>query len=61
MKHELLQGTKKGKIRSRRTFFFFPSPHLFRSAGCGWWLVLVCYERKLLLNGWWLVSGAGLM
>ena len=21
----------------------------------GWWLVLVCCERKLLLNDWWLV------
>jgi len=25
------------------------------SADCGWWLVLVCCERKLLLAGWWLV------
>jgi len=25
------------------------------SLGCGWWLVLICYERKVLLIGWWLV------
>jgi len=23
------------------------------SVGCGWWLVLICYERKVLLAGWW--------
>ena len=31
------------------------------SAGCGRWLVLICCERKLLLAGWWLVAGAGLV
>jgi len=25
------------------------------SAGCGWWLLLIYCERKLLLAGWWLV------
>ena len=25
------------------------------SFGCGWWLVLICYERKVLLAVWWLV------
>jgi len=23
------------------------------SASCGWWLVLICCERKTLLAGWW--------
>jgi hypothetical protein len=27
---------------------------LVRLAG-GWWLVLICCERKILLAGWWLV------
>jgi hypothetical protein len=26
-----------------------------------WWLVLICYERKILLAGWWLVAGADLL
>jgi len=30
------------------------SPSLY-SAGCGWWLVLICCERKVLLASWWLV------
>jgi len=25
---------------------------------CGWWLVLICCERKVLLAGWWLLAGA---
>ena len=25
------------------------------SAGCGWWLMLICCEKKLLLTDWWLV------
>jgi hypothetical protein len=29
--------------------------HPVRLAG-GWWLVLICYERKVLLTGcWWLI------
>ncbi|KAG2623413.1 hypothetical protein PVAP13_3KG059827 [Panicum virgatum] len=28
---------------------------------CGWWLVLVCCERKILLTGWWLLAGVSLM
>ena len=31
------------------------------SAGCSWWLVLICCERKVLLAGWWLVAGADLV
>jgi len=31
------------------------------SSGCGWWLVLICCERKVLLDGWWLAAGAGLV
>jgi len=27
----------------------------------GWWLVLICYESKILLAGWWLLDGAGLV
>jgi hypothetical protein len=30
--------------------------HSPRSAG--WWLVLICCERKILLTGWWLVADA---
>jgi hypothetical protein len=33
---------------------------LVRLAGC-WWLVLICYERKTLLAGWWLLAGAELV
>ena len=25
------------------------------------WLVLICCERKVLLDGWWLAAGAGLV
>jgi len=28
---------------------------LLCSAGCSWWLVLICCEKKILLAGWWLV------
>ena len=28
---------------------------------CGWWLVLICYERIILLTGWYLVAGADLV
>ena len=31
------------------------------SAGCGWWLVLICCERKILLADWWLMAGADLV
>jgi hypothetical protein len=27
----------------------------------GWWLVLICCERKILLGGWWLLAGAELV
>jgi hypothetical protein len=27
----------------------------------GRWLILIYYERKILLAGWWLVAGADLM
>jgi hypothetical protein len=27
----------------------------------GWWLTLICCERKILLAGRWLVAGAELM
>jgi hypothetical protein len=33
---------------------------LVRLAG-GWWLVLICYERKILLTDWWLLADAELM
>jgi len=26
-----------------------------------WWLVLIYCERKVLLAGWWLLAGAGLV
>jgi len=29
--------------------------------GCGWQLMLICYERKVLLTGCWLVAGADLV
>jgi hypothetical protein len=29
--------------------------------GCVWWLMLIYYERKELLFGWWLVIGADLV
>ena len=32
-------------------------PWAFYSAGCGWRLVLINCERKILLAGWWLVLG----
>jgi len=28
---------------------------------CGWRLVLICCERKVLLAGWWPLAGAGLV
>ena len=28
---------------------------------CGWWLVLICCERKVSLAGWWLLAGASLV
>jgi len=31
------------------------------SLGCAWWLVLICYERKILLAGWQPVAGANLV
>ena len=34
-----------------RTFILFK----LSSAGCSWWLVLICCERKVLIAGWWLV------
>jgi hypothetical protein len=33
---------------------------LVRLAG-GWWLTLICCERKILLASRWLVAGAELM
>jgi hypothetical protein len=30
-----------------------------RSAG--WWLVMICCERKILLADWWLVADAEIM
>jgi hypothetical protein len=33
---------------------------LVRLAGCRW-LVLICSERKILLAGWWLLTGAELV
>jgi hypothetical protein len=33
---------------------------LVRLAG-GWWLVLICYVRKILLTGCWLLADAELM
>jgi len=38
----------------------FHGTHTLCSAGCGWWLVLICYEKKVLLVGWWLMTGANL-
>jgi hypothetical protein len=31
------------------------------SAGCDWWLVLICCKRKVLLADWWLMAGADLV
>jgi len=31
------------------------------SLGSGWWLVLIYYERTILLICWWLVAGADLV
>jgi hypothetical protein len=27
------------------------------SCSAGWWLVLICWERKILLADWWLMAG----
>jgi hypothetical protein len=32
--------------------------YILRSRSAGWWLVLICCERKILLAGWWLVADA---
>jgi hypothetical protein len=29
--------------------------YILRSRSAGWWLVLICCERKILLAGWWLM------
>jgi len=40
----------------------FPQWSMTEYSLFGWWLVLVCCcERKLLLVGWWLEAGAGLV
>jgi hypothetical protein len=42
------------KAPDTQSVFFFPCKH----AACsfGWWLVLICSERKVLLaDCWWLV------
>jgi len=31
------------------------------SFDCGWWLVLICYERTVFLTGWQLVAGTDLV
>jgi len=31
------------------------------SASCGWWLLLIYCERKILLAGWWLLAGTDLV
>jgi hypothetical protein len=38
----------------------FSAYDLVRLVG-GWWLVLICCERKILLVGWWLVASAEMM
>ena len=45
----------------KESLFPFLRKDFLYSAGCGWWLVLVYCERELLLTGWRLVAGAGLV
>jgi hypothetical protein len=33
----------------------------YRPRSAGWWLVLICCERKILVAGWWLMAGAEMM
>jgi hypothetical protein len=33
----------------------------FSPRSAGWWLVLICCEKKILLAGWWLLAGAKLV
>ena len=35
--------------------------HLLYLLGCDWWLVLIYYERTVLLTGCYLVAGADLV
>ena len=30
-------------------------------AGCGWWLILIYYERKVFMTGWWMVDSVMLI
>ena len=34
------------------TVWFAKSSQTLCSLGCGWWLMLICYERIILLTGW---------
>jgi hypothetical protein len=43
-------------------FFMTSVPLLVNTlfGGCSWWLVLIRYEKKVLLTGWRLMAGADL-
>jgi hypothetical protein len=44
------------KRRFYNLFSFYLTHHIRSACSFGWWLVLICSERKVLLAGcWWLV------
>jgi len=47
----ILKNTKQGQREPNEAKMAWPHFNSLCSAGCGWWLVLVCCERKLLLAG----------
>jgi hypothetical protein len=51
----LLKGAAKQPQLNKKETYLASFGWLVAS---GWWLVLICYERKILLAGWWLVAGA---
>jgi hypothetical protein len=47
-------------LNEAQVLFCLETFGLVRLAG-GWWLVLICCERKILLAGWWLLAGTELV
>jgi len=54
-------GIKEERQQIYKSIFhlFFNFAGYYKQKYCslyyGWWLVLICCERKVLLTGWWLV------
>ena len=47
--------------RAQYRKFSFADPQRHCLLCCGWWLKLICCERKILLAGWWLLASTGLV